>query len=316
MAITFGPRTHSTNFDPNLFQGHEPTCAVRSQEIVMRDFGIQIPQEELKQYATEHGWYNNGTPAECMSNLLNECHIDTHTKIDATIEDLARELNAGHRVIVAVDAHEIWRDRGVIGNWIADHFIDANHALIVTSLNIDVENPKKSTVMLTDPGSGEIIECPYSRYVHSWGDSGCYMVATDEAAPYQYNPDTGKMEFSEFATEFSMVEFPFHNEFSDIHEIAASENLEPRFSSNHLFCYEDSWGSDDCMVAWHDHDFSNLGEEFVRMSLEDTMILTNFDEVGDSAVQQPLSFDWESLNSFNVSEGETSGSIGEIDGVF
>lgn len=290
MALTFGPRTHSTDRDPNLFQGHEPTCAVRSQEIVMRDFGIQIPQEELKQYAAEHGWYDGGTPLDCMSNLLNEVHIDTHAVENAGIEDLVHELNAGHRVIVAVDANEIWRDRGVIGNWIADHVVDANHALIVTSLNVDLEDPSKSTVLLTDPGSGEIIECPYSRYAHSWGDSGCFMIATDEAAPYQYNPDTGMMEYSEFATDFSVAEHPFNNEFDSIYDIAAANDYEPIYGDDNFFQFEDFWCDTDCINPYHDHGFMSLGDEFNTVFGENDEPIA-FGEQDAILAQTPLVFD-------------------------
>lgn len=260
MALTFGPRTHSTEFDPNLFQGQEPTCAIRSQEIVMRDFGIQIPQEELVKYATEHGWYDDGTPFECMSNLLNTVHIDTHTQENVSVDDLACELNAGHRVIVAVDAHEIWRDHGPIGNWIADHFVDANHALIVTSLNVDLEDSSKSTVLLTDPGSGEIIECPYDRFLHSWGDSGRYMIATDDAAPYQYNPDTQDMEFSGFATNYTMPEFHLNNEFSSIYDIATQGDYNPIYGLGDTFNFANNGGDIDCITSYYDHDFLNLDD--------------------------------------------------------
>ena len=313
MAITFGPRTHATERDPNLFQGNQTTCAIRSQEIVMRDFGIQIPQEELVKYAEEHGWFDGGTPEECMANLLETVHIGTHAMDNAGIEDLVKELNAGHRVIVAVDAHEIWRDRGIIGNWIADHFTDPNHALIVTSLNVDLEDPSKSTVLLTDPGSGEIIECPYSRYAHAWGDSGCHMVATDDAAPYQYNPDTGKMEFSDFATEYSIEEFPFHNPFSDIYEIATVDDYHPDFGFDNLFKFEDNWRNDDCMIAYHDQFFESMGEEFNAMDNDSPVLSTSFGYADNILAQEPLEFDYTPLglsdgsdiltDSFNSSDG-------------
>lgn len=316
MAITFGPRTTPHELDGNIFQGNQPTCAIRSQEIVMRDFGIQIPQEELVKYAEEHGWFDGGTPEECMANLLETVHVSTHAMDNAGIEDLVKELNAGHRVIVAVDAHEIWRDRGIIGNWIADHFVDPNHALIVTSLNVDLEDPSHSTVLLTDPGSGEIIECPYSRYAHAWGDSNCHMVATDEAAPYQYNPDTGKMEFSDFATEYSITEFPFSNSFSDIYQIAEAEDYQPEYGiEDNVFTFEDIWSNDDYMVPHHDQFFQYMGEEFAVMTNDDTMSPIHFGDIDNLLAQEPLEFDFGTLDIPQIDDvalcnSESTGGIG------
>lgn len=314
MAITFGPRTHAIDRDPNLFQGNQPTCAIRSQEIVMRDFGIQIPQEALVKYAEEHGWFDGGTPEDCMANLLETVKIGTHAMDNANIEDLVKELNAGHRVIVAVDAHEIWRDRGIIGNWIADHITDPNHALIVTSLNVDLEDPSKTTVLLTDPGSGEIIECPYSRYAHAWGDSGCHMVATNDAAPYQYNPDTGKMEFSDFATNYSVEEFPFHNTFSDIYEIAAIDDYQPDYGIDNLYKFEDICGDDDCMVSYHDHFFESMGDEYNVMGADSDVLSTSFGDEDNILAQEPLEFDIDSLDILDVPDSQdTFNSAGGIE---
>lgn len=269
MALNVGPRTHATGKDENLFQGNQPTCAIRSQEIVLRDFGIQIPQEELVKYATEQGWYDGGTPMECVGNLLDTCNISTHRVEGASIYDLINELNAGHRVIVGVDAHEIWQDQGPIGNWLARHITDPNHALIVTSLNVDVEDPSKTTVLLTDPGSGEIIECPYDRYAHAWKDANCFMVATDEAAPYQYNPDTKQMEYSNFATEYSISEFPFSNEFSDIYAFNNQCDYNPYYTFGHIDNLTEDLSYADFMDSYENHDFASLESSFDN-SVDDT----------------------------------------------
>lgn len=260
MALNFGPTTHASGFDTNLYQGNQPTCAIRSQEIVMRDFGIQIPQEELVKYATEKGWFDDGTPMECVGNLLDTCNIPTHRVENTSIYDLVNELNAGHRIIVGVDANEIWQDKGPIGNWLAKHITDPNHALIVTSLNVDLENPKNTTVLLTDPGSGEIIECPYDTYAHAWKDSNCFMVATDDAAPYQYNPDTKLMEYSNFATDYSVQEFPFTNTFSDIYAFDNTDSYEPFYEDGHISQLTEDMTFDDIIDAFHNHDFSHLGD--------------------------------------------------------
>lgn len=263
MALNFGPTTHACGFDENLYQGNQPTCAIRSQEIILRDFGIKIPQEELIRYASEKGWFDSdGTPMACIGNLLDTCHVSTHRVENATIYDLINELNAGHRVIVGIDAHEIWEDQGPIGNWLSRHITDPNHALIVTSLNVDLEDPTKTTVLLTDPGSGEIIECPYGKFAHSWKDADCFMVATNDAAPYQYNPDTRQMEFSNFATLYTMSEFPFTNEFADIYAFEEADNYLPYYENGHIDQISDDFSFADFFEAFENHDFGRLANCF------------------------------------------------------
>ena len=53
--LTFGPKVQQTDFDTNIYQGRDPICAIRCQEMILRDYGIQIPKEELTAYATEQG---------------------------------------------------------------------------------------------------------------------------------------------------------------------------------------------------------------------------------------------------------------------
>ena len=43
--LTFGPKVTQTEFDTNIFQGHDPICAIRCQEMILRDYGIQIPND-------------------------------------------------------------------------------------------------------------------------------------------------------------------------------------------------------------------------------------------------------------------------------
>lgn len=290
MAIQIGQEVSPMGFDPNLFQDYEDTCAIRSQEIVMRDFGIQIPQDELVDYAEQQGWYDNGTPMDCVGNLLDVVHIETNRFENANGDDLFRELSQGHRVIVGVDAHEIWRDGGPIGNWIADHVKDANHALIVTSLNVDIDDPSKTTVMLTDPGSGEIIECPYSRFAHAWSDSDGFMIATKDAAPYQYNPETHNMELSNFATEFSLSEFPFQNEFTTI---PVPENYQAFYNSNCLAQVTDDWQDSDDIIAYH-RNFEDSADWYMASGNED--IAMPFGEEDNILGQEPLDLDLSTLS--------------------
>ena len=208
----FGP---DGGFNPVIYQGNEGVCAIRSQQIVLRDYGIDISLDELKQYAITNGWYDSdpegGTPMWAIGNLLLSCNVPCHQSVDNTVYDLVNELAQGHRVIVGVDANELWADRehdtlAGAKEWFKDFFggETPNHALVVAGVDVNPDNPSDVKVILTDPGTGDLrIEYKLDDFMNAWKDSQCFMVSTDTPAPLQYNPETGNEEPSNFAvTEY------------------------------------------------------------------------------------------------------------------
>lgn len=212
----YGLEPMNIDFDPNTYQWEEDTCAIRSQEIVLRAFGVFTPQDELISEASHHGWYTqgHGTPIDDIGNLLDLHGINNHRVTDANVFNLADELGQGHKIIVAVDIKELY------GNsfWqsIKEFLVGKtpNHAMIVSG--IDTSDPDDLKVILTDPGTGKtLFECPYERFLSAWNDSDCFMVATDNPAPLEYNQETmvhfdyekghvsflGKMPFEQFHEE-------------------------------------------------------------------------------------------------------------------
>lgn len=214
--------TADGTFDSRIYQGSGPTCALRSQQIILRDYGIQIPQQQLVDYAEAHGWFGpDGTPGCYVGNLLETCGVGVHRMYDATVADLVAELKAGHRVIVSVDSNELWAAPGTREYEFYRNIQHPDHALIVSGLKIDPFNPRKVDVVLTDPGSGDAyISYPLEKFHHAWGDGHFFMVATDEPAPYQYNEVTQMMEPSGFLTDYAVRRFPFDNEFRELNVAA------------------------------------------------------------------------------------------------
>lgn len=238
---TFGYESNKAEnkYDPIIDQGPRPSCAIRSQEIILRDYGIAIPQEELIAFASQQGWYSDdpehgGTPEYAVGNLLEACGIPTMRTENATIYDIIAELRAGHRVIVSVDADELWvkqeptlykRLFGEFKNRVQDA-VDklngvqgANHALIVAGVTVNPKDPSDMHVTLIDSGSGDVcIEYSLKDFQNALEDSNCYMVSTTIPAPYQYNYETHEMEPSSFNTNYysSMAALPvgLNNEFS------------------------------------------------------------------------------------------------------
>lgn len=205
---------NGTEYNPYIQQAYDDTCAIRSQQIIMRDYGVDISEHDLKDIASEHGWYSpkGGTLASNVGNLLELAGIHCHQSTNNTVYDLVSELSKGHRVIVGVDSGELW-NKTFIGKSLekVEDMIGmshADHALIVAGVDVNVNNPKDIKIVLTDPGTGDLrIEYKLKDFMDAWKDSKCFMVSTEEAAPFQFDPATSREVPSGFHSEYS------HNDF-------------------------------------------------------------------------------------------------------
>ena len=211
----YGLEPLNIEFDPNTYQWESDTCAIRSQELVLRSFGIETTQEELIKEAEDHGWYKegDGTSIENVGNLLDLHDVPNHRMVNANVFNLVDELGQGHKVIVGVDLDELegnsfWQSikECLVGK-------TPNHAMIVSGIN--TTDPNNIKVVLTDPGTGKtLFECPYNKFLSAWNDSSCFMVATDEPAPLEYNHN----EMIHFDYDKSHVSFLGKLPFEKYHE--------------------------------------------------------------------------------------------------
>ena len=262
----YEPNYELEKFDPNIFQEYVNTCAIRAQEIILRDYGIMLSQDNLIDYATSEGWFEpnpetGGTPKEAMGNILEACNVGITRTENATIYDIIAELRAGHRVMVSLDADELWvknepdlfrRMTGEVKNHINDKFQNflgiegANHALVVAGVNINPNNPADIKVVLIDSGTGEVcVEYDYKNFHDAWSDRHCLMISTNEPAPYQYNYQTHEMEPSGFSTAF----IPSTNELPS--ELTNNFHLAHNYY-DHYEQYEPVYGDTDDLLLWKD----------------------------------------------------------------
>ena len=129
---------------------------------------------------------------------------------EANIKLVINELSQGHRIIVGVDSGELWSHRdGNLWDQTLEFFDDlfhgqegADHALIVAGVEVNPNDPSDVKVILTDPGTGDLrIEYSLDEFMDAWEDSNCFMVATNDPAPYQYDESRGVMVPSNFACQ-------------------------------------------------------------------------------------------------------------------
>ncbi len=161
-----------------VVQTYNDTCAVKSQQIIMKTFGIDISEDALAHESMIKGYYvpGAGSDPDLVGKLLNDHGISTHSAENANVYDLVSELAQGHKVIVGVDSSELWQP-----SWVDDVFGEtADHALVVTG--IDTSDPENVKVIITDPGTGDVAkEYPLDQFIDAWHDSNCFYVATDNA---------------------------------------------------------------------------------------------------------------------------------------
>ena len=186
----------------DVIQHYMDTCAIKSQQIILTAFGQDVTEDQLVQEAMDMGIYEPGcgTNPEDVGKLLDAHGVHTHTVHNAHVYDLVNELAQGHKVIVGVDSGELWNPS--IWEMMEDQMgYCADHALVVTG--IDTTDPNNVQVIITDPGSGDVaMRYPMDQFIDAWSDSNCIMIATDDPAPAQFNPemvnfdyDTGHLDF-------------------------------------------------------------------------------------------------------------------------
>lgn len=190
---TMGTLDHPENFNP-IQQQYDDTCAIKSQQLILNDFGIPVTEDQLVQQAEQFHIYTpgGGTSPEDVGKLLVQNGVPCTQYENATVYDLTSALAQGQKIIIGVDSDELW-DKGLLsqsGNKITDYFggESADHALIVA--DIDTTDPDHVQVILTDPGTGEeAARYPMEQFLDAWHDSGNFMVTTDSPAPLSYNPE-------------------------------------------------------------------------------------------------------------------------------
>lgn len=198
-----------------VHQQYSDTCAIKSQQLVLEKYGIDVSEDKLRAEAYSHGWYSpgGGTSMNDVGKLLELHGIGVSQYVNGNIFNVINELAQGHNVIMGVDSGELWH-YGLYEK-IEDKVVGprADHALIVSGIN--TEDPQNIKVMITDPGTGDLCkEYTLSQFVDAANDSNFFMVTTNEPEQHifdnievgiQHLPYIGSMSYNDFKEEFAFL---------------------------------------------------------------------------------------------------------------
>ena len=158
------------------YQGDSNRCALYSEKFVIEELtGTDIDIEEFTNIAKEHGWFteDGGTSFLNMNNMLDYYGIDNEMSFNNSIDDIEECLDKGGKVIVSIDADEIWfgKDSDIFSpNSCANHAVDV--------IGIHRSDPENPMVILNDSGSpygkGEMI--PLEIFEGAWAEGNCQMI--------------------------------------------------------------------------------------------------------------------------------------------
>lgn len=173
-AISGDPAESMKNWE---FQGDTGRCALYSQKFVIEELTHQqVDIDELVSLAEENGWFNEseGTPVLNMDKILEHYGIENEMSFHNSVSDIEECLQSGGKVIVSIDADEIWYGQN-------DSLFSPNNAPnhAVEVIGIDRSDPDAPMVILNDSGNpegcGEMV--PLDVFEDAWEDGNCQMIA-------------------------------------------------------------------------------------------------------------------------------------------
>lgn len=166
---------HNNLPDENILQSYPASCAIKCQQIILRDYGIDVSEEDLCRIAKEKGWYDEKSGVYMHDNgkLLGCFGVDYRHSQHNSLETIQKELALGHRIMVSINHAKLAGKQ--------DIYNQASHSVVVNAIN-------EAVIYVTNPGSGNPNErITVDVFTTAWEDSCCYMLYTCSKAIYMYD---------------------------------------------------------------------------------------------------------------------------------
>lgn len=166
---------HNNLPDENIQQSYPASCAIKCQQIILRDYGIDVSEEDLCRIAKENGWYDEKSGVYMHDNgkLLGCFGVDYRHSQHNNLQTIQNELALGHRIMVSINHAKLAGKQ--------DIYNQASHSVVVNAIN-------EAVVYVSNPGSGNPNErITVDVFTTAWEDSCCYMLCTCSKAMYMYD---------------------------------------------------------------------------------------------------------------------------------
>ncbi|MBK1987639.1 C39 family peptidase [Sphaerospermopsis aphanizomenoides BCCUSP55] len=158
------------------------SCAVVAQISILESItGVEITEAEACELAEAKGWFDpeTGTTAEHIGKFLEHYGVPCEKSYNGTLEDIADALEKGDKVIVGLDAHEIWHPARDPMTGSPLEQANGGHAVWVTG--IDTEPDGSVKIILNDSGTdtGQMKVVDAEDFLNAWEDYGNLLVVAD-----------------------------------------------------------------------------------------------------------------------------------------
>jgi hypothetical protein len=166
-------------------QQGDNSCAVVAQLSIYEAItGQDISEAEACEIAQANGWFDQqmGTNPQDVGKLLNALGIPTTQSYDASLSDIAKGLEQGDKIIVGLDASEIWSPAKDPSTGQPLEQSNAGHAVWVTGIEQAADG--SINLILNDSGSpnGQMATVSAEDFLNAWQDYGNFLVIADAPA--------------------------------------------------------------------------------------------------------------------------------------
>lgn len=144
--------------------GFKGTCGLCSVQDVADQFGLNLTENDVVHYASDHHLCSTeGPPEDCggtdiytQAQILSDMHIMAQPFQHMTVEELAGEIEAGHKIILETNAGELFQ--GILPDSVCAQAVGPdphafNHAVVVTGVVRDPQTGAVVGVFINDTGA-------------------------------------------------------------------------------------------------------------------------------------------------------------------
>lgn len=180
-SLIYGDALEATDFisrQGDNPQGFKGTCGLVSCTNVLREFGVEVSEADVVRHAlvnlecnvdVQDANASGGTTPDTQARLLGEFGVPASVERHESLESLAAEVEAGHGVIIGVNAGLLWENPDA---W---DFGQANHAVTVRAVARDPATGELQGFFIADSGRG--LDADARRFVSADLMDQCHIAA-------------------------------------------------------------------------------------------------------------------------------------------